>query len=104
MQSTCSRTTQPYITLYYQPGARGLPERPGRPDFTPQPEPDGDLLATYGPFSFISIKPPTGATDRVPATSGASGTVWIVIALAVAAVIVIVVVLSRRKAGDEDEA
>jgi len=71
--------------------------------FSPQPAPDGDLLATYGPYSFISITPPLGATSG-STTSGASSTIWILIAVAVIAVIGIAVLLSRRKDADEDEA
>ncbi len=102
MQSTLWND-QPYIPLYYLPTLEAY--RSDRvTGFTTQPEEVGDLLAAYGPFSFISMKPPTGATDSGGSTSGASGTVWLLIALAVAAVVVIVIVLSRRKAGDEDEA
>ena len=102
MQSTLWND-QPYIPLYYLPTLEAY--RSDRvTGFSTQPEEVGDLLAAYGPFSFISMKPPTGATDSGGSTSGASGTVWLLIALAVAAVIVIAVVLSRRKAGDEDEA
>ena len=92
----------PYIMLYYSQVLEAY--RSDRVEnFMPQPAPDGDLLATYGPFSFINITPPTGASSG-STSSGASSTVWIVIALAVVAVIVIAVMLSRRKDRDEDEA
>ena len=94
---------QPYITLYYSQVLEAY--RSDRvTNFLPQPDPDGDLLAAYGPYSFISIKPPEGASDSGASTSGASGIVWLLLALAVAAVVVIFIVLSRRKRTDEDEA
>ena len=54
MQSILYRD-QPYLVLWndalleaYSPDWTG---------FKPQPDPDGDVLATYGPLSFISIQP-----------------------------------------------
>ncbi len=92
----------PYLMLYYGQVLEAYrSDKVG--DFLVQPSPDGDLLATYGPFSFINIAPPTGATGE-SSSSGASSTVWILIALAVIAVIVVAVLLSRRKERDEDEA
>jgi peptide/nickel transport system substrate-binding protein len=72
-------------------------------NFLPQPAPDGDLLATYGPYSFIHITPPTGATSG-STSSGASSTIWILIAVAVIAIVAVAVIMSRRKDRDEDEA
>ena len=58
---------EPYVTLYYNQTLEGY-----RSDhvtgFTPQPADTatvkGDALATYGPFSFISIRPVVGSVER----------------------------------------
>jgi peptide/nickel transport system substrate-binding protein len=92
----------PYVMLYYSQVLEAY--RTDRVEnFLTQPSPDGDLLATYGPFSFINITPPTGATSG-STSSGASSTIWILIAVAVIAVVGVAVLMSRRKDRDEDEA
>ncbi len=75
--------------------------------FTSQPAgPTGDLMALYGPFSFISLHPVTGGGGGSSSSSpGISVGIWI----AIAAVIVILVGLwaytrRRREAADEDRA
>ena len=93
---------QPYIMLYYNNVLEAY--RTDRvTGFTPQPAdaPDapGDLLATFGPFSFISIHPASGAPGGAFA-KGASSIVWVVLLIAVLAVVV--VVLKRRRRADED--
>jgi peptide/nickel transport system substrate-binding protein len=71
--------------------------------FTPQPSDHGDLLATYGPYSFMSIKPVTGAGGG---DGGGGGSTAIVIGGIVAAVVVIggVVLLTRRRESGDDQA
>ena len=45
--------------------------------FKPQPDPDGDVLATYGPLSFISIHPVSGTSaGGGGSSSGISAGVW----------------------------
>lgn len=92
---------QPYIMLYYSQvlQAYGTDRVTG---FTPQPEQDGDLLATYGPFSFISIHPVT-AEAGTSSTSNSSTMVWVIGALAAVVVIGGGIMLARRRS-DEDEA
>ena len=73
--------------------------------FKPQPDPDGDVLATYGPLSFISIRPVSGTSaGGGGSSSGISAGVWFAI---LAAVIIIVggfLIARRRRESDEDEA
>jgi ABC-type transport system substrate-binding protein len=92
---------QPYIMLYYSQvlEAYGSDRVTG---FVSQPQPDGDLLATYGPFSFINIRPVTAGSETAGSTSSST---WIWLIVVVAAVVLIVggVMLSRRRS-DEDEA
>ena len=94
----------PYVVMYY-----GQTLEAYRTDrvtgFIPQP-PDtatsnGDLLATFGPFSFMSMRLATGASGG-PVTKGASAGVWLTIALGAAAVIVIVLLARRRRRSDEE--
>jgi peptide/nickel transport system substrate-binding protein len=72
--------------------------------FQSQPADNGDVLATYGPFSFISLHPVAGGSGGGGGSSGIPSWVW----LAVLAAVVVVgagVVMSRRGGkDDEDEA
>ncbi len=69
--------------------------------FQSQPADNGDMLATYGPFSFISVHPVAGSTGS-SGSSGIPSWVWLAI---IAAVVVVGagVMLSRRRGGKEDE-
>jgi ABC-type transport system substrate-binding protein len=73
--------------------------------FLPQPAPDGDVIAAYGPLSFINIRPATGSTAG---GSGASGGipagVWIGILAAVVVIVGGLLMIRRRREADEDEA
>jgi peptide/nickel transport system substrate-binding protein len=93
---------QPYIMLYYSNVLEAY--RTDRVSgFTPQPAdaPDakGDLLATFGPFSFISIHPASGDSGGA-FTKGVSSIVWIV--LLIAGLAIAVVVLKRRRRTEEE--
>ncbi len=95
---------QPYVTMYY--GAVLQAYRTDRvTGFSPQPgdtaDTKGDLLAAYGPFSFISMRPAEGATGQT-ATKGASSTVWIVLVIIALAVLGGFMILRRRRVADED--
>jgi peptide/nickel transport system substrate-binding protein len=72
-------------------------------NFTTQPTERGDLLATWGPFSFISLTPVGNATGGNRASSGVPAGVWIAIA---AAVVIAggVFFAARRRRMDEDRA
>ena len=98
---------QPYITLYYNATLEAY--RSDRvTGFTSQPADSGsvkgDILATYGPFSFISIRP-ASANLAGTAAKGASGSVWIII-IAVLAVLVggFLLLRGRRRVDDEERA
>jgi peptide/nickel transport system substrate-binding protein len=73
--------------------------------FLPQPDPDGDVLATYGPLSFINLRPATGTSAG---GGGASGGIPVGVWIGILAAAVIVVggslLLRRRRESDEDEA
>jgi peptide/nickel transport system substrate-binding protein len=72
--------------------------------FVPQPAGDtGDLLATYGPLSFVSVRLAAGASSGTT-SSGISAWVWVAIAVAVIAVIAIFLLARRRKEAAEDAA
>jgi ABC-type transport system substrate-binding protein len=73
--------------------------------FLPQPDPDGDVLATYGPLSFINIRPVTGTSaGGGSSSSGIPAGVWIGILVAVIVIIGGGLLLRRRREADEDEA
>jgi peptide/nickel transport system substrate-binding protein len=65
----------------------------------------GDALATYGPYSFISVRLAsaggTGGTGGSSSSGGIPAWVWIAIA-AVVLVIIVVVVMSRGRRDDEN--
>ncbi len=95
---------QSYVMLYHSDVLQAY--RTDRvAGFSPQPadtgDIKGDLLATYGPFSFISIHPAAGSTGET-ATKGASSTVWVILAVLVIAIIGGFLFLRRRRVGDED--
>jgi peptide/nickel transport system substrate-binding protein len=95
---------EPYIMMYYSPLLEAY--RTDRvTGFTVQPadhgDVTGDLLALYGPFSFISIRPAEGSTGETT-SKGASSMVWIVLAVVVLAVLGGLMVLRRRRVADED--
>ena len=95
---------QPYIMLWNDQLLEAW--SPKWTGFQSQPENQGDILATYGPFSFISLHPAAGTTGV--GTSGGSGGIpsWVWIAVLAAVVVVGAgVMMSRRRQGDdEDEA
>ncbi len=98
MQSILYRD-EPYIMLWYDQSLQAHTK--GWTGFVPQPAEGGDWLATYGPLSFISVRPVTAAAN---AGGGGSAAVW-VIALALIALAVIVALLVRRARRSEvDEA
>ena len=69
--------------------------------FLPQPDPDGDVLATYGPLAFINIHPVSGTSaGGGGSSSGISAGVWFAI---LAGVIIIVggfLIARRRRESD----
>jgi hypothetical protein len=65
-----------------------------------QPEGVGDLLATWGPFGFLSIRPVTGEAAAAK-TEGIPGWVWIGIVVGLA-VVAAGIILGRRRMSDED--
>jgi peptide/nickel transport system substrate-binding protein len=95
----------PYIVLFYDNVLQAY--RSDRwTGFTPQPSDHGDLLATYGPYSFMSIKPVSESGGGDGGGSGGGGSTGIVIGGIVAAVVVIgaVVLLTRRRGSEDDRA
>jgi peptide/nickel transport system substrate-binding protein len=65
----------------------------------------GDALATYGPFSFISVRlaSDTGSGGSSSGSGGIPAWVWIAVAAVIIAVIVIVMI-SRSRQDDENQA
>jgi ABC-type transport system substrate-binding protein len=99
MQSILYRD-QPYIMLWYDQTLEAHTK--DWTGFVPQPSPDGDWLAAYGPLSFISIRPVTGAAGG---TSGGGLPAWVWIAVIAAVVVIVAFVLVRRaRRPEEDEA
>jgi peptide/nickel transport system substrate-binding protein len=95
----------PYIVLYYDNVLQAY--RSDRwTGFVQQPAQDGDLLSTYGPYSFLSIRPVDEAAG--PGDEGGDGgsSTGLIAGLAVAAVVVIggILLLTRRRSGEDDRA
>ena len=102
MQSILYRD-QPYLVIWnvatleaYSPDWTG---------FKPQADPNGDLLAAYGPLSFISIRPVSGTSaGGGGSSSGIPAGVWIGILAAVVLIVGGFMIARRRREADEDEA
>ena len=102
MQSILYRD-QPYLVMWN--GASLEAHSSDWTGFLPQPDPDGDLLAAYGPLSFISIRPVTGTSAGGGGASGGIGVgVWIGIFAAVVIVVGAALMIRRKREADEDEA
>ena len=96
---------QPYIMLWN--GASLQAHSSDWEGFLPQPDPDGDLLATYGPLAFINIRPVSGTAAGEGGSSGSSGIsagVWIGILAAVVVLVGAFVLARRRRESGEDDA
>jgi peptide/nickel transport system substrate-binding protein len=92
---------EPYITLAYTNYLEAY--RTDRfTGYIMQPEKVGDLLATWGPFAFINLRP-IGEAGTAPKSEGIPGWVWIGIVVGIA-IIAAAFVLARRRVGDEDRA
>ena len=73
--------------------------------FLPQPDPNGDLLAAYGPLSWINIRPVSGTSaGGGGSSSGISAGLWIGLLVAVAVIVGGLMIARRRREADEDEA
>jgi peptide/nickel transport system substrate-binding protein len=92
---------QPYIMLAYTNYLEAY--RTDRfTGFIMQPEGVGDLLATWGAFSFINVRPVTGEAASAAKSEGIPGWVWIGIVLVGLAVVIGGIMLGRRRVSDED--
>jgi peptide/nickel transport system substrate-binding protein len=99
MQSILYRD-QPYIMLWYDQQLQAHTK--GWTGFVRQPTDGGDWLATYGPLSFISVRPVAAATGE---TGGGGSSTGLIIAIVAAVVVLIVAfVLVRARRREEDEA
>jgi peptide/nickel transport system substrate-binding protein len=91
---------QPYIMLAYTNYLEAY--RTDRfTGYVMQPEGVGDLLATWGPFGFLSIRPVTGEAAGAAKSEGIPGWVWIAIVVGLA-VVAAGIILGRRRMSDED--
>lgn len=70
--------------------------------FTPQPSPNGDLLAQRSDVGWRSIRPVAATTAGQSRTKGIPAGVWIGIIAALVAIVAVAV--TRRRRGDEDRA
>jgi peptide/nickel transport system substrate-binding protein len=95
-------TDEPYLVLWNDATLEAWNQHKWT-GFLPQPSPNGDVLATYGPYSFISLRPATRSTSGSGSSSGVSPIVWIAIG-AVVIIVLGIVVFSRRGRSEEDEA
>jgi peptide/nickel transport system substrate-binding protein len=93
---------QPYLMMWNDAVLEGYSSN--WTGFLPQPDPDGDLLATYGPLSFINIRPVSGTTAGAGGSGGIPAGVWIGILAAVVVVIGGLLVARRRREAGEDQA
>ena len=95
----------PYIVLYDDPNLQAY--RSDRwTGFITQPEEGGDLLAQYGPFSFIALRPVSEASAAEAARDSSKGlppAVWIGVLLLVV-VGGVVLLRSRNSTGRDDRA
>ncbi len=99
MQSILYRD-EPYIMLWYDQSLQAHTK--GWTGFVSQPANGGDWLATYGPLSFVSIRPVTATGGGASGGGGSAGLVIAVVAVAVVLIAGFVLARSRRR--EEDEA
>ena len=95
----------PYIVLYYDNVLQAY--RSDRwTGFVPQPSEQGDLLATYGPYSFLSIRPVSQSGGSGGGGDDGGTSTGLIVGLAVAAIVVIggIVLLTRRRSSEDDRA
>lgn len=74
--------------------------------FTPQPAPNGSVLYTFGPATYLNLKPAAAGGDGGTSGDGASDdsnstTIWIIVAVVILVAIILVVVM-RKRTPDED--
>jgi peptide/nickel transport system substrate-binding protein len=94
---------QPYLVLWNDASLEAY--SPNWTDFKPQPDPDGDVLATYGPLSFVSLRPVSGTSAGSGGSSGGiPAGVWIGVLAAVVVIVGASLMIRRRRESDEDEA
>lgn len=98
MQSILYRD-EPYVVLWNDATLEAW--SPKWTGFTSQPAVNGDVLATYGPFSFISLRPVTGSSGG---TTSNGIPAWLWLALAGVLIVVGLVVVRARRGDHEDEA
>jgi peptide/nickel transport system substrate-binding protein len=95
----------PYVVLYYDRTLQAYREDRWT-GFRMQPDPGGDLLAAYGPYSFISVRPKVeeeGGTGAVGGGRAAGIPAWVWLTLVAALIAAVVLwMLFRRRAGVED--
>ena len=102
MQSILYRD-QPYLVLWNDAALEAYSS--DWTGFLPQPDPNGDVIAAYGPLSFINIRPVSGTSAGGGGSSGGiPAGVWIGILAAVIIVVGGSLMLRRRREADEDEA
>jgi peptide/nickel transport system substrate-binding protein len=100
MQSILYRD-EPYVVLWNDALLEGWSSK--WTGFLPQPGGDkGDILATYGPLSFISLRPVTGSGGGSGTSSGGIPS-WVWIAVVVGIIVVIGAVMLSRRRSDDDE-
>ncbi len=94
---------QPYIVLWNDAALEAYSS--DWTGFLPQPAPDGDVIAAYGPLSFINIRPVSGTSAGGGGSSGGiPAGVWIAILAAVIVVVGGMLIARKRRETDEDEA
>jgi peptide/nickel transport system substrate-binding protein len=94
---------QPYIVLWNDASLEAY--SPNWTGFKPQPDPNGDVLATYGPLSFVSIRPVSGTSAGSGGSSGGiPAGVWIAVLAAVVIIVGGSLMIRRRRESEEDEA
>ncbi len=93
---------QPYIMLAYTNYLEAY--RTDRfTGYVKQPAGVGDLLATWGPFAFINLRPVTGEAASASKSEGIPGWVWLGIVLGLV-IVVVGIIFGRRRMSDEDRA
>lgn len=90
----------PYAVLFYDQNLQAYNKK--WTGFQAQPDPDGDLLASYGSQAFLTIDL-VSANEASGEARGVSPIVWVAIVAGLAVVGAVAVTL-RRKVGEEDRA
>ena len=94
----------PEVILYYEQDLQAW-RKDKWTGFTPQPAPGGSVLYSFGPATYLNLKPVVAGADSSgtdgSSDSSSSTLIWVIVGLVVL-VAIVAIVMMRRRTPDED--